>query len=89
MSCFDFHYPSTVFRIVGVNTDECNLGTVEGVLWRFRFALVRAIKEACNTDSGHPDPWSKYPTVPNLAISSESIDAPTAEPAKAEESAAA
>jgi hypothetical protein len=74
MSCFDFRYPSHVFRVVGINTDECNLDTINGVLARFPRAVIRTIKEACNTDSGSPDPWQKYPNVPNLAISSETID---------------
>lgn len=74
MSCDDFRYNSAVFRVVGVNTDECNLDTITGILWRFPRSLIRVIREACNTDSGHDDPWEKYPKVPNLAISSETID---------------
>jgi hypothetical protein len=91
MSCFDFRFASNVFRVVGVNTDECNIDTITGVLRRFPRSLIRVIREACNTDSGRDDPWEKYPNVPNLAISSESIDFPAdqAEPGKAGEPVAA
>jgi len=74
MSVDDFRYPSRVFRVVGLNTDECVVATVNGMLSRFPLSLIRVIREACNTDTGIDDPWVHFPKVCNLAISSETID---------------
>jgi hypothetical protein len=87
-ACFDFNYPTDMFRVCGVNTDLCVRSTVDGLLKLFPRASFRIIKEACAsyTRIEHPlllrdDPHGHWlwfeqarATTPRLCVSSEAVD---------------
>lgn len=83
--CYDFRYPTGMFRVCGVNTDKCVQDTIKGVLKALPQAGIRVIAEACNSDtplensaSAANQHWCWYEQrqadTPQLCVSSEAID---------------
>ncbi|MBX9573894.1 MAG: cysteine hydrolase [Candidatus Obscuribacterales bacterium] len=87
-ACFDFNYPTDMFRVCGVNTDLCVRSTVAGLLKLFPHAGFRIIKEACASYTRveqpffvHEDPHGHWlwfeqarASTPQLCVSSEAVD---------------